>query len=290
VTELGQLLKRARLERGISLEDLQETTKIRKKYLESIEEGNYKVLPGSFYVRAFIKSYAEAVGLDPNETLRLYRHDIPDVAGDSATEPMAPPKRTISKRSDKWSRWTTGIMLFSFFLLIVSLIYYFAYKNYNGDENRQVTEDESTRITGKTAADLPSPSPTPTPETAKAKAAEATPTPVKPEVRFVRTDEKGTDYFEVKNAGKVTIEMSLTGRDCWFSIAKVVKNGDSVTRQEIEQGSMKNIVSPKTWEVEGPTYLTLGLPNAVQLTVNGVHVPLELPNPKRLQFELVPGA
>jgi len=289
VSELGQLLKRARLERGISLEDLQETTKIRKKYLESIEDGNYKVLPGSFYVRAFIKSYAEAVGLDPNETLRLYRHDIPDASGEASSEPIAPPKRTISKRSDKWSRWTTGIMLFSFFLLIVSLIYYFAYKDYNGDENRQVTEDQSPRLTEKTATDTPAPSQAPTPD-AKAKAAEATPTPVKPEVRFVRTDEKGTDFFEVKNAGKVKIEMSLTGRDCWFSIAKVVASGDTFTRQELEQGSMKNIVSPKTWEVEGPVYLTLGLPNAVQLTVNGVPVPLELPNPKRLQFDLVPGA
>jgi len=289
VSELGQLLKKARLERGISLEDLQETTKIRKKYLESIEEGNYKVLPGSFYVRAFIKSYAEAVGLDPTETLRLYRHDIPTPTEDPGAETLAPPKRTISKRSDKWSRWTTGIMLFSFFLLIVSLIYFFAYKNYNGDENRQVTEDQSPRLTEKTAVDSPAPTESPTPD-AQAKAAAETPAPLKPEVKFVRTDEKGVDYFEVRNASKVSVEMSLIGRDCWFSIAKLTGSGENATSQGMEQGSMKNVTSPKIWEVEGPVYLTLGLPNAVQLTVNGVLIPLELPNPKRLQFELVPGA
>lgn len=63
MSDLGYILRKTRLERKISLDDLQEVTKIRKRYLEAIEEGNYKVLPGSFYVRAFIKSYAEAVGL-----------------------------------------------------------------------------------------------------------------------------------------------------------------------------------------------------------------------------------
>ncbi|HEY0827135.1 MAG TPA: helix-turn-helix domain-containing protein, partial [Bacilli bacterium] len=67
MSDLGQLLIKARNEKGLTIEDLQETTKIRKAYLEAIEEGNYKKLPGNFYVRAFIKSYAEAVGLEPDE-------------------------------------------------------------------------------------------------------------------------------------------------------------------------------------------------------------------------------
>lgn len=69
MSELGQQLKEARLQRGMSLDDVQEVTKIRKKYLEAIEAGDYKVLPGNFYVRAFIKTYAEAVGMNPDDLL-----------------------------------------------------------------------------------------------------------------------------------------------------------------------------------------------------------------------------
>ena len=73
VTELGARLKEARLQKGYSLDDLQEITKIQKRYLVGIEEGNYASMPGSFYVRAFIKQYAEAVGLNPNEILQQYQ-------------------------------------------------------------------------------------------------------------------------------------------------------------------------------------------------------------------------
>ena len=48
MSELGQQLREARLQKGMSLDDVQEMTKIRKRYLEAIEAGDYKVLPGSF--------------------------------------------------------------------------------------------------------------------------------------------------------------------------------------------------------------------------------------------------
>ncbi len=64
MTELGNRLKEAREEKGMSLDDLQAATKIQKRYLTALEEGNYDIIPGKFYVRAFIKQYAEAVGLD----------------------------------------------------------------------------------------------------------------------------------------------------------------------------------------------------------------------------------
>ena len=61
MTELGKILKEAREAKGLSLDDLQQITKIQKRYLIGIEEGNYDMMPGKFYVRAFIKQYAEAV-------------------------------------------------------------------------------------------------------------------------------------------------------------------------------------------------------------------------------------
>ncbi|MDC2864619.1 helix-turn-helix domain-containing protein [Bacillus sp. BP-3] len=77
MTELGQKLKEARELKGFSIDQLQEITKIQKRYLISIEEGNYSILPGDFYARAFIKQYAEAVGLNGEALLEEYRHEIP---------------------------------------------------------------------------------------------------------------------------------------------------------------------------------------------------------------------
>ena len=79
VTGLGDRLREARTAKGFTLDDLQSITKIQKRYLSGIENEDYSMMPGSFYVRAFIKQYAEAVGLDPDEMLALYK-DTPSSA------------------------------------------------------------------------------------------------------------------------------------------------------------------------------------------------------------------
>lgn len=67
--QIGERLKEAREEKGLSLEDIQQKTKIQNRYLQAIEEDNLDDLPGKFYARAFIKEYALAVDLDPSELL-----------------------------------------------------------------------------------------------------------------------------------------------------------------------------------------------------------------------------
>ncbi|MEG9296725.1 RodZ domain-containing protein [Mangrovibacillus sp. Mu-81] len=77
MTELGNRLKETREAKGYSLEDLQRITKIQKRYLIGIEEGNYDMMPGKFYVRAFIKQYCEAVGLQSEVVFEEYKEEIP---------------------------------------------------------------------------------------------------------------------------------------------------------------------------------------------------------------------
>src|SRR5690606_23640488 len=125
MSELGQLLKKARTQRGLTLDDLQESTKIRKRYLEAIEEGNYSVLPGNFYVRAFIRSYAEAVGLDPADVLQLYRVDVPDPPVETKAEPVRRRRRKKPRNTQRMNRWLSALLFISFPLLIVIVFYYF---------------------------------------------------------------------------------------------------------------------------------------------------------------------
>ena len=55
---------------------MQQITKIQKRYLIAIEDEKFDELPGDFYVRAFIKQYADTVGLDGKELLREYDDDL----------------------------------------------------------------------------------------------------------------------------------------------------------------------------------------------------------------------
>ncbi|WP_125587725.1 helix-turn-helix domain-containing protein [Companilactobacillus jidongensis] len=76
--EIGQKLRNARIKKGYTIDDLQQVTKIQKRYLIAIEEGQFDHLPGDFYVRAFIKQYSDAVGISSDDLLEEYKSEIPD--------------------------------------------------------------------------------------------------------------------------------------------------------------------------------------------------------------------
>ncbi len=97
LTELGDKLKQARREKGLSLDDLQQVTKIQKRYLVAIEEGNYAVMPGKFYARAFIKQYAEAVGLDSATLFDEFESEVPETPQQEVVNNE--PTRVQSKRN-----------------------------------------------------------------------------------------------------------------------------------------------------------------------------------------------
>ena len=122
MTELGTLLKEARLSKGYSLDDLQEITKIQKRYLMGIEEGNYSMMPGSFYVRAFIKQYAEAVGLNAEELLETFKGDVPGAQSEQVSQSMSqsPSRRKMTKGpSNKMMEAMPKIIVGLFIIVII---------------------------------------------------------------------------------------------------------------------------------------------------------------------------
>ncbi|QGQ96297.1 DUF4115 domain-containing protein [Paenibacillus psychroresistens] len=280
MSELGQLLRKARLEKGISLEDMQETTKIRKRYLEAIEDGNYKLLPGNFYVRAFIKSYSESVGLDPNEVLRLYRNVIPASQVESKVEPNHR-KRSGIKTNDRWSKRITTLVFISFLVLIIVLAYYFIDKNSKTADNTNNTEEQGPRLTDK-AVDVVDPNATPI-----ATIEPNTPTPQASsplaEVKLA-SSANGVDYYIISNATKIELELSVATDKCWFEIDEV--SGVN-SKKLIETGNLETTTGKKIWSLEKPVYVKLGRANAAEVKVNGVIIPVgDLPNVKKFQFEL----
>ena len=62
--QVGAVLERKRREKGLSLRDVEQATKIRTRYLDGLEREDYSVLPDAVYVQGFLKTYANFLGLD----------------------------------------------------------------------------------------------------------------------------------------------------------------------------------------------------------------------------------
>jgi cytoskeletal protein RodZ len=75
--EVGPTLREARMRQRIDITDMEARTKIRAKYLRALENEEWDLLPGPTYVRSFLRTYADALGLDSKALVEEYklRHD-----------------------------------------------------------------------------------------------------------------------------------------------------------------------------------------------------------------------
>lgn len=69
----GMYLKKARLENGLSIDDVLNQTRISKYVIQQIEEENRKNLPEDVFLKGFLKAFAETVGVDPDDVLMRYK-------------------------------------------------------------------------------------------------------------------------------------------------------------------------------------------------------------------------
>jgi cytoskeletal protein RodZ len=137
LTELGSRLKEAREVKGISLDELQSITKIQKRYLIGIEEGNYSIMPGKFYIRAFIKQYAEAVDLNPEEIFDLYKEDVPSVVNTELPElSRVKTRKDISDGSGRVLDALPKVLIAVFLIGAAALVYYLVQQN-AGDKTNE---------------------------------------------------------------------------------------------------------------------------------------------------------
>ncbi|MEA1926196.1 MAG: DUF4115 domain-containing protein [Patescibacteria group bacterium] len=72
---LGERLRKIREEANISLNEISKATKVRKVYLEMLEEERFDELPPDVYVRGFLNSYAGYLGIEPEDVFRLYEKE-----------------------------------------------------------------------------------------------------------------------------------------------------------------------------------------------------------------------
>ncbi|MCL5935149.1 MAG: DUF4115 domain-containing protein [Clostridia bacterium] len=71
--KIGEILRKTREAKGLTLQQVEDETNMRWKYIEALEEENYEVIPGQAYVRGFLRNYSAFLGLDPEEMLEQYK-------------------------------------------------------------------------------------------------------------------------------------------------------------------------------------------------------------------------
>ncbi|MCM3742898.1 helix-turn-helix domain-containing protein [Sporosarcina luteola] len=143
MTGLGERLKEARTAKGYSLDDLQSITKIQKRYLSGIENEDYSMMPGAFYVRAFIKQYSEAVGLDSDEMLSLYKgsamHEKLEEENAQLTPPMT---RSRGLGNSRLNELFPKLIVALFIIVIIVVIWIFFQKNASNETGMDVESEK----------------------------------------------------------------------------------------------------------------------------------------------------
>jgi len=95
VARLGDALRERREHKGVTMEQAAEDTRIREKFLQAIESGDYQSLPGTVYTKGFLRNYAQYLGLDAEEMFALYTGE----RGGSDPARTFAPMRPLVKRS-----------------------------------------------------------------------------------------------------------------------------------------------------------------------------------------------
>ncbi|WP_433771022.1 helix-turn-helix domain-containing protein [Bacillus wiedmannii] len=291
MTELGQKLKEAREAKGLSMDQLHEITKIQKRHLLAIEEGNYDVLPGAFYARAFIKQYADAVGLNGEELLVEYQSTIPQSENREVPQVSTGQKtqETMQKSSSLPIADHMPKILIALLVIAFGVVIWFVVQALTGKDNEQTPNAQSEKIEVKKAENSPL-------DTKKDEAKAEEPKKEEPKKEEPKKEEptQPTGQQEVKvvgTSGKVstleihnnkTLELEITAKGTSYVDVKD-DAGNEVLNTTVQSGQTEKRDLSTVKEVR----LNIGNAMNVEVKLNGQVVAYPLDPEKELHQRLV---
>ena len=232
----------------MTLLEVSASTKIAVSKLQAIERDEIESLPGGIFTRGFVRSYAEAVGLDPQDTLAKFEARFPDESS------VATLHATIAGRANeefvRRQRTAKGVIWFALLLVLPLVVWLLAVVS--PDDPPPATDDSLRTADGVVpgAAELANPpgfepSPASSPEPPSAPPVElggrAEPPPVAP-----------------ADPGRLTMEIGPTA-DCWVLASA---DGDTVISRVLGAGERQVIVAQNAIE------LRIGDAGAFAFTIN----------------------
>ncbi|WP_041581865.1 helix-turn-helix domain-containing protein [Salisediminibacterium selenitireducens] len=295
MSELGVRLQNARIEKGISLDELQQKTKIQKRYLEAIENGDFSKMPGDFYARAFVKSYCEAVGLSVDQVFEEHAGELPKAKKESGDLPPRidrPKSRPVKQRS-AFSRLLPSLIVLLFLIGIVSTLWFtnLGDSSDNDSSTREeqqsqpsvditddLNEDNDEEDTGETEEpDNSISNGNNTEETDASEEESQEEEIIDPSLEFVELNDAGQYVYSLSDADSFDLEMIFSGGS-WIQI-----NDDSGTVHTDTHGDGDEISFDFTGESE--ILIRLGFIHTAEILVNDI--PLEYQSDNDVQNILI---
>lgn len=120
--KVGEILKKRRIEKNLTLEDVEKKTKIRKKFLQAIENGDYSLFSSSTYLRGFIKNYSDFLNLPTGEILAIFRREFDEneqvgIIPKGLSEPLQVPLTRLTPTKISFIVAVTLLILFFVYLI-----------------------------------------------------------------------------------------------------------------------------------------------------------------------------
>ena len=244
--EIGNSLREARLRQGFELPRVEADTKIRAKYLRALEDERFEVLPGDTYVKGFLRTYAEYLGLDG----QLY---VDEYNSRFAREEEFPVTSTAARRPQPRRMESNFVVVALAGIVAVTILVVVAWKFGSGGTN---------------SADLVAGNDIGTTRGPSSSAGGTTPRPKGPAARKARL---------------AKLMLTADSGDCWLQVRARSATGNLLYEGTLQQGQTQRFVKwPRLWiQLGAPAYLKAKLnshevrhfptaPSIVVVTAKGV--------------------
>lgn len=141
---VGEILKKARIQKNITFEEAEKVLRIRKKFLQALEENAWDKLPALPYIKGFIKNYSNYLGLKSEEMIAIFRRqfslrDKTQVLPEGLANPLNDPLIKITPQM------MIGVVIFSFVLIFFGYLLW-QFKIYKSPPNLEVISPQEGEI------------------------------------------------------------------------------------------------------------------------------------------------
>ena len=245
---IGEVLRLARINQGLSLEELQEKTDIQLNFLEAMEADDFDQLPSTFYARSFLRKYAWAVELDERIVLDAY-----DSGSMITYEEVDVDEEDLSGRRRSNKKKTSYLPLFYFVLFALSILIFVTYYVWNYIQTQPSPSSANYSVVNSTSSTTSSSSSSSSQTSSSSSTLESKIT-VSGEGNHIEAHYKSSKET-------ATIQLAVSDTTSWISVSGSELEG-GVTLSS-DNKNVKTTVSTKN-----PVTITLGVVKGVSLTVD----------------------
>lgn len=281
---IGEQLKERRLEKGLTVEDIEGATKIQARHIQAIERNDFSLIPGNFYVRAFIREYAQAVGLDPHQLMDEHKTELPEtLTTDTRDFTTLKRSRTRTKVKNKspFQMLLPTIFVLLLLFLIGFIIYEFVLTSDDaapttpvGDNSSSVGEevsipsgnDDSETADEPDQTDDSATDESPQDESPSDGGSSEVPETPEPVLELKDYQSNASVYHYVTEAREIMLTVDTTNQN-WLQIED--GSGQSLYEQMLTTSN-----GPVEIDLTGVdfTYLRFGEPGVISIDINGVPI------------------